>query len=150
MLKHEITYEDFNGDTVTESFYFHLSKPELMELEVEQKQGLSMLIKQIVDSQDNKEMIAIFKKIVLMSYGEKSPDGKRFIKNDELREAFSQTAAYQKLFMDLVTEDNVAANFIKGLMPKDMQSDVERVSKEIETADPTVAPAPAPAPATGQ
>jgi hypothetical protein len=71
--------------------------------------------------------VSEFKKIVLLSYGEKTPDGKRFVKNDEIREAFSQTAAYDTLFMELATDDKAAADFIKGIMPRDMSQQVETV-----------------------
>lgn len=126
MLKREITYEDFNGNTVTDVFYFNISKPELVELEVEQKQGFSSWIQGVIESKDSKELVAQFKRIVLLAYGQKSEDGKRFIKSDELREEFSQTAAYQTLFMELSTNDQAAANFIKGVLPKDMTVDFDK------------------------
>ena len=101
MFKKTITYTDYNGTERTEDFYFNLSKAEIAEMELSINGGMSELIKRITNTQDTKQLIALFKDLILRSYGEKSLDGKRFIKNDELREAFSQTEAYSELFMEL-------------------------------------------------
>ena len=117
MLKREITYEDFDGNQVTDTFYFNLNRTELIELEVGYEGGLQAALQRIIESKDNKKIIEEFKKIILMAYGVKSEDGKRFIKNDHLREDFTQTAAFDALFMDLATNDNAAANFVMGILP---------------------------------
>jgi hypothetical protein len=89
MLKKTITYESFDGDEkYTEDFYFHLSKAELVEIEMSHKGGLSNSIQNIVDAEDGKTIMEEFKKIILMAYGKKSADGKRFIKNEVYREDF--------------------------------------------------------------
>lgn len=127
MLKRNITYEDFNGDTVTEVFYFNLSKSELMELELEYKGGFGESIQRIIEAKDNKSLIAEFKKIILLSYGIKSDDGKRFIKSDQLREEFTQTAAFNSLFMELATNENSAVTFLNGIIPKDMLAEAQKL-----------------------
>ncbi|MET0786532.1 MAG: hypothetical protein ABWY25_07500 [Paenisporosarcina sp.] len=126
MLKRDITYEDFDGEKVTETFYFNLSRSEIIELEVEYKDGLKEALQRIVKAEDSKALIKEFKKIVLMAYGEKSSDGKRFVKSDAIREAFSQTAAYDQLFMELAMDDNAAATFIKGVIPKDFAQEQDK------------------------
>lgn len=128
MLKRPISYEDFNGYQKTDIFYFNISKPELIELEVEYDQGFSSMIQGIIDTKDNKSLIKIFKDIVLLAYGQKSEDGKRFVKSDQLREEFSQTAAYSALFMELASNDGAAAIFIKGVLPKDMAGEVDKAT----------------------
>lgn len=120
MLKKEIKYEDYDGNQVSDVFYFNLSKPELVEMDVEQDEGFEKFLQRIIETKDSKELISMFKKIILLSYGQKSADGKRFIKNDEMREEFSQTAAYEALFMELATNDNAATTFLKGVLPKDL------------------------------
>lgn len=120
MLKREITYENFDGEMVTEVHHFHFAKNELIDLEVEYEGGLQAGLQRIIDAKDYKALIKEFKKLVLLSYGIKSEDGKRFIKNDELREEFSQTIAYDTLFMELATDDTKAAEFIIGILPKDV------------------------------
>jgi len=126
MLIRPITYENFDGETVTENFHFNLSKSEIIELQVSYKEGLEAALARIIRTKDQKQLVEEFKRIILLSYGERSEDGKRFIKNDELREAFSQTAAYDSLFIELATDDTAAAEFIKGIIPKDFAKEVEK------------------------
>jgi hypothetical protein len=124
MLKRNITYENFNGEKCTGTFYFNISKPEIVELQYSDAAGFDEVLKKIVKADDQGGLIAIFKKLILDSYGQKSPDGERFIKNDQLREDFSQMAAYQSLFMELATSDGAAAEFIIGIFPADMSGDL--------------------------
>jgi hypothetical protein len=120
MLKREIKYEDFDGNEIEEIFYFNISKPELIEMEIEHEGGLGKFLQNIIETKDHRELIKKFKDIVLLAYGQKSEDGKRFIKSDKLREEFSQSAAYSTLFMELATDDGKAAIFLKGVLPKDL------------------------------
>lgn len=142
MLKREIKYTDFDDVVQTEVFYFNISKPEWLEMEVEQKEGFSVWIQNVIKADDNKTLIEQFKKIILAAYGEKSPDGKRFVKSDELRENFSHTAAFQELFMELATDADSAAEFVKGILPKDMAGQVEQAIAEVETPQQPVPSAP--------
>lgn len=125
MLKRDITYEDFNGNRITETFFFNLTKSELVELEAGYDGGLQEAITKIIDAKDFKALILEFKKIVLLSYGIKSEDGKRFIKSDQIREEFAQTAAYDALFTELATDENAAVIFLTGIMPKDLVNQVQ-------------------------
>jgi hypothetical protein len=120
MLKKTITYKDYNGNTRTEDFYFNLSKAELTEMELSREGGLTAQIEKIVSTQDSKKIIEVFKELILTSYGEKAPDGRRFIKNKELIDAFVQTEAYSELFMELAMDSNAAAAFINGIIPTDI------------------------------
>ena len=117
MLKLTRTYKDYNGGTRTEDFYFNLTQAEITEMEVSVDGGLVEMINRIVAAQDGKQIIALVKDIILRAYGEKSPDGKRFIKTQELRDAFAQTEAYSDLFMELATDSKAAANFVNGIIP---------------------------------
>lgn len=117
MLKRIITYPDYNGGTRTEDFYFNLTQAEITEMELSVDGGLVEMINRIVAAQDGRQIIATFKDIILRAYGEKSPDGKRFVKSQELRDAFSQTEAYSKLFMELATDADAAAAFVNGIVP---------------------------------
>lgn len=128
MLKKTIEYEDCNGVLRKEDFYFNLSEAELTEMEYSTVGGYSEMIKKIINAQDVPTIIKIFKDLLLKTYGEKSPDGKRFIKSDELSTAFSQTEAYSKLFMELATDSDKAADFINGVMPKSI---AKQNSKEL-------------------
>lgn len=130
MLRKEIQYEDFNGNQTSEVCYFNISKNELIEMEVEYKEGFSQLLERIIETKDNKELVRRFKEIILMSYGQKSEDGRRFIKTDSLREEFSQTAAYESLFMELCTDVDAAVTFLKGVLPKDVAVEIEKAEEE--------------------
>lgn len=135
MLKRTMTYETFDGDQVTEDFYFNLTKAELMEMSLGTYGGLDKFIEKIVNTQDTPKIIELFKEIVLKSYGQKSDDGKRFIKSPEIRDAFAQTNAYSDLFMTLSTDADEAAAFINGLVPKDIAEEMEKKEKESETQE---------------
>lgn len=117
MLKKTVTYTDYNGVERTEDFYFNLSKAEAAEMELSVDGGLSRMLENIVKAKDNKQIINIFKEIILKSYGEKSQDGKRFIKSKEISEAFSQTEAYSEIFMELALNEKAATEFINGVLP---------------------------------
>lgn len=125
MLKKTIKYTDYNGTERVEDFYFNLTKAELMELELSTVGGLSTMLEKIVASVEVDQIIRIFKEIILKSYGEKSADGRRFIKNDELTEAFTQMEAYSNLFIELATDSDAAVAFINGIMPSDVMMDVD-------------------------
>lgn len=119
MLKKTITYTDYNGTPRTEDFYFNLSRTELYEMEYGTVGGFSEMVKKIIDTQDGPSLIKMFKELILKAYGEKSPDGRRFIKSEELSIAFSQTEAYTELFMELGRNAEAASAFINGLIPKE-------------------------------
>lgn len=122
MLKRTISYTDYDGNQREESFYFNLTKAELTEMELSASGGLTKMIEKIVETQDGARIISIFKELILKAYGEKSPDGRRFIKSKELSEAFSQTGAYDVLFMELATDADKASDFIKAVIPADIDT----------------------------
>ncbi len=123
MLKLTRTYLDFNGLSRTEDFYFNLTQAEITEMELSVDGGLVEMINRITAAKDGKQIIALFKDIVLRAYGEKSHDGRRFIKNQEVRDAFAQTNAYSDLFMELATDAEKASEFVAGIIPAEKTED---------------------------
>jgi hypothetical protein len=121
MLKKTITYRDYNDVERTEDFYFNLTKAEIMEMELGTTGGFTEMVQKIIDTQDIPQIAKIFKDLVLKAYGEKSPDGRRFIKNDEIRDGFAQTEAYSDLFMELSTNPDAAAAFVNGIIPDNIE-----------------------------
>ena len=117
MLKKTFTYIDYNGVERTEDHYFNLSKAELMEMELSTTGGLAEMINKIVAAQDAPAIVKVFKDLVLKAYGQKSADGRRFIKSQELADEFSQTEAYSQLFMELATDADAASKFVNGIVP---------------------------------
>lgn len=148
MLKKKIKYEDFNGEEVEEVFYFHLSKTELLKMENEQGASFKNIIERIMDSNDRGQIIEEFQKLILRCYGVKTDDGKRFIKSDELRTEFSQSAAYDILFTELATDDRAASDFFSGVIPKDLVESFGEAQKQMaaETAQQSVTAGPPPPP----
>ena len=127
MVVKKIKYTDFNGVEREEEFMFNLTEAEITEMELMTDGGLSDSIKKIISAQDTPEIIKTFKMLLLKSYGEKSADGRRFIKSEELTEAFTQTNAYSQFFMELATDDKAAIAFINGIIPDSMR---ERVAED--------------------
>ena len=121
MIKKTITYIDYNDNERTEDFYFNLSKAELTEMELTETGGLVNLINRIIAEQDNKAIIKMFKDLVIKAHGVKSADGRKFVKNEHTREDFTQTEAYSEIFMELATDADAAAAFVKGILPKEPQ-----------------------------
>lgn len=132
MLAKQITYTDYNGTERTETFYFNLTEAEAVEMELSAVGGLSDTIQKIIDAKDVPSLIQIFKELILKAYGVKSPDGRRFIKNDEVREDFAQTEAYSKLFMELAFDADKAAEFVNGITPTKIEGGKVDVSKRPE------------------
>lgn len=117
MLKKTMTYTDYDGNERTEDFYFNLTKAEVAEMEMSHDGGLVKMIEKIVAEQNGKRIVEIFKDLILKAYGEKSLDGKRFVKSEEISNAFAQTEAYSDLFMELALDAESAAAFVNGIVP---------------------------------
>ena len=122
MIKWPITYTDYNGETITEDFYFHLNKAELTTMQFEANGNFSQYLERLVNERDIKSLGQEFRKIILNSYGKKADDGRLFRKSQEMRDEFEQSEAYSELFMDLVTDEDKATKFIKGILPSDLQN----------------------------
>lgn len=126
MIKKTVTYTDYNGVERTEDFYFNLTKAEVMEMELSVEGGFAEKLQKIIDSKSAPAIIQTFKDIVFKAYGEKSDDGKRFVKSKEISEAFAQTPAYSEIFMELATDADAAGKFINGIVPADMAAEAAK------------------------
>lgn len=126
MLTKAIKYVDYNGNEKTKNFYFNLTKSEITEMELSERAGLEGLIKQIINTDDRKGIIDLFKRIVLSAVGEKSADGERFEKSDEIRAAFEQHPAWDILFMDLIANEKSMADFINAIIPQEIASEAQK------------------------
>lgn len=124
MLRREITYTDFNGEEKTDVFYFHLTKAEILEFNLSYKGGLTAFLEDMVKEKNMAKLVEYFKKLILLSYGERTASG-RFFKNQEIRDAFACTEAYSQLFMELATDANVGTEFVNGIVPKEAQKEIE-------------------------
>lgn len=133
MYKWTRTYEDFDGNMRTEDFYFHLTKAEIVDWNYSVAGGMEKVIKSIMDAKDMPRLIALFKELIDRSYGEKSFDGREFVKNEALLTKFKQTNAYSDLYMELATSDDAGAAFIQGILPKDLKGSIDMDKIRAET-----------------
>lgn len=130
MFKKTLTYETFDGETITEDFYFNLTEAELTDMQYSTAGGLQNILEKIVNTKDQPKMIQYMKDILKKTYGVKSDDGKRFIKTPEVVEQFTQTQAYSDYFMTLALDADEATAFIKGILPKKYSGEVEKAIKD--------------------
>lgn len=135
MIKKTITYTDYDGNVRTEDKYFNLSKPELIEMQTSESGGLEKKIEKITQEQDVAKIIELMKEIIQKSYGVKSDDGKRFIKNQEILDEFMQSEAYSELFMELATNANAASDFINGILPKGLVEEAKKIEANGNVVD---------------
>jgi hypothetical protein len=142
VLRQELTYEDFNGDTVTDVLYFNLTKAELLEMEASAAGGVANMFNRIVEARDSNAILQAIQDFVLNAYGVKSEDGKRFIKTDELREEFKQSQAYSDLLMELVGDENKLIAWFAGTFPKDVSEGMMQAVKEEKAKEPKSPPPP--------
>ena len=122
MLKKTITYTDYNGVKRTEDFYFNLTQAEITEMEMGTTGGFTEMLQKIIAAKDVPSLVKIMKDLVLRAYGEKSADGRRFIKSEEISKAFSQTEAYSQLFMELALDSEKGSEFVNGIVPASMSN----------------------------
>lgn len=129
MYVKKIKYTDFDGNERTETHYFHLNMPEVLELQASYPGGLEKKLQTVIDEKDPMKILTVFKDLIRMSYGEKSPDGKRLIKSKELFESFEQSGAYETLYMELMGDAKEAAKFANEIMPKRVHEEAAKIDK---------------------
>ena len=127
MLKETISYIDYNDVERKEDFYFNLNKAELMNMSLSVDGGLEAKIRKIIQTRNVPELQKIFQDLILKSYGQKSDDGKRFIKSEELTKEFTESEAYVNLYMELSMDAEKAVKFINGIMPKDYVKEMDKI-----------------------
>lgn len=120
MLKRTFTYENYNGVEVTEAVYFNLNRSELVMWQSSEDGGLAERLQRILDSKDGKNIMKTFREVILKAYGEKSDDGRRFVKSPELSAAFEQTPMFDMLFSELLMSPETALDFVNKIMPPDL------------------------------
>lgn len=132
MFTKKITYTDFAGETRTEEFMFNLSKADVIQWRFSVNGGIEEVFRRVIDKNDQNALVGLVKDLIHRSYGERSIDGKKFEKRRngvDLADEFEQTAAYDALFMQLITDAKAAADFVNGLMPADLVAEIEKLPK---------------------
>lgn len=132
MIKKTITYEDFDGNERTEDFYFNLNQTEILELTAAENGTLADRLDFISKSNNPSLILPAFKEIIGMAYGVRSEDGKYFRKSKEAFDDFCATEAYSELFMSFLTDAEGAAEFINGLMPKQLDETISKLQGQAD------------------
>lgn len=134
MLKKVITYEDFNGEECAEEVWFGITKTEIIKAELAGAERMTDTLRKMINLKDGQGIMRAFDKLVDMSYGVKSADGKRFEKSPELLAKFKSSAAYDSLYMEIMSDTDKALAFIKGIMPAEIgaQLDTPEIQKKID------------------
>lgn len=136
----EIEFKDLDQNSVKETFWFNLSKAEVIKFNYTNgKKGLEELIKEIIATEDMNQVFGLFEQIVEMSYGVRDPlNNRRFIKSKELFLEFQQTDAYSELFLMLLTSPVKAAEFITATVPPEMAQNIANANDPETPTGPTV------------
>ena len=142
MYKKTVSYTDYNGNKREEDFFFNLNKAEIAEMELMTEGGMQAKLQRLMDANDNGGVLALFKDLILRSYGVKSEDGRRFIKNAQVTEEFTQTEAFSELFMSLASSEEEATRFIQGILPVDLAGSISQEQIEAQNQKKNI-PAPA-------
>jgi hypothetical protein len=130
MLTKTIKATDFDGKEYEETLYFNLTESELMELELGTEGGFTKMLQNSMNKNNVPALMKAFKEILLKSYGEKSADGRRFIKSDKITEDFLNSASYDAIYMELITNADAASAFINGVVPKKLSEKAK--TKEVQ------------------
>jgi len=130
MIKKTIKYKDFNDQEREETFYFHLSKADLIQMEAQQKGGLKFYLERIQQEQDIEKIWGFLTQIVLTAYGKRSEDGARHIKNAQYREEFQSSEAFSELLMELLGDPSKAAEFVNGIIPHDLADQIAQIERK--------------------
>lgn len=124
MYQETIKYVDFDGNEREETFHFHLSEAELVEMQFSTVGGYTNLLGSIIEAQDQPAIIKLVKDIIGRSYGKKSPDGRRFMKSQEILEDFMGTEAYSIMYVRLATDAAYCAKFVTGILPSKLAAQI--------------------------
>lgn len=137
MLKKTITFEDYDGNILTEDFYFNLNKAEVIDwLSTSQGYTFDKALDEMRKKTNVKGIMEAVKDLIYRSYGEKSLDGRRFVKTPEVKANFMETEAYSVLFTELVTDATAAADFVNGILPKALIEDANKLMEQHPDATP--------------
>lgn len=129
MFGKKITFTDLNGDTRTGTFYFHLTKTEMVKLSLKYKGGLVATLNKLLENQDENRVLLILDDIIMTAYGEKSEDGLHFEKSNGAKAAaFAETGAYDALFMELLQTPGAMSEFLNQIVPNDVADEMKRAA----------------------
>lgn len=130
MLKKSITFYNFDGEEVTEEFYFNMTKAEIIKLELSEDESFQARIERIQKpGTKGRDVLETFDMIIRQSYGVRTPEGK-FVKRPDHFEEFLASEAYSNLLFEISTNAQKAAEFVNGIMPKDIEGEMKKMQED--------------------
>lgn len=130
MFSREFEYTGYDGKPKKDTYWFNLSEAELYEIDLSSIRGFTGEMNKLLKEERTKEIVEAFKGVILMSVGTISADGRKFLKNEEIREDFYRSKAYSQLFVELVSSGEKLAEFLKCAIPEEVRESMENREKE--------------------
>lgn len=137
MFKIQQKYQTFLGNEVEETFRFNFTETELLKLAEKDEMFNADVLSAIIQAENVLEMYKMIRKLVLLSYGELSDDGKHFRKSDELMKDFEQSAAFDPIIDKLVGGDDqqMVSEFIIGIFPAKFANEIKNRTTNITSIE---------------
>lgn len=132
MLVKKIKFKDFLGREREQEFYFHMSEAEAFKLDLKTVGGFERKLKNMTEQQDVPKFAEMLDDMILSSYGHIAADGFSFEKTPEETKRFQESNAYSIIFKELITNGDACVDFIKGILPQEMQ---DRINEAIKNGD---------------
>ncbi len=140
MFKKSMTFDDLEGNEVTQVFYFNYNKMEIAELlefgciqkYADPNRTYTPLEKQLeiltlspeetglTEAENTRRAYEIFQDLILDAYGVKEADNVTFTKNAALREGWANHVAFVELIFEFIANPQLAATFIESCLPSKM------------------------------
>lgn len=119
MIKRTLTFEDpFTEESVTQDYYFHLSKADIIRIMGRDREGdWEKYVQNVVESGDSDTIFNFIEDIIKQSVGKRTPDG-LFVKPRDYAEAFVASEAYGELVIELIQNAKMAEEFFRGVVGK--------------------------------
>lgn len=142
MFSRTFEYKGYDGEMRKETWWFNLSETELYKLELGTVGGVNGMMNRMLREEQPDKIVDMFEKIILTSVGERSADGRRFLKKPrpgmpwgEVAEDFRETPAYDQLFIELVSDGTKVSDFLKGAIPEELAIKLAQAEKEKAAAE---------------
>lgn len=146
MLKKTIVYTNpFTNIEVKEDHYFHISKADLLKMEMEENKttytdkngetltGLRARLTRIMEAENGKEMVKEFEDLIRLAYGKRQRD--LFHKSQEIWDNFKSSAAYESFFFEVCTDTDKMTEFINGIIPRNLDEEVQKLQLKVEQSN---------------
>jgi hypothetical protein len=119
MFPRTITWKDpFTQKEVSREFWFGITPAEIAEMKLAHRKDLSEYLDAIIEAQDNRELILLYKALIEEGVGVR--EEARFLKArdyPDVHKDFFATGAYNQLFVDLLQSGDQGVKFLTDMFP---------------------------------